>query len=202
LPNVPAHARFPILHAIGSAAVAVTAAPDVMRVFLSEDPIRTCRGPAYTMLAESIVVALHLYHVIEFRLSRWEVYHHSVFVPSLFLVALGGKNIGGAMMNSAAFFICGLPTMVAQILTAAVHLGCIARPTERRVAAAVHQWVRNPGIIFVVCALWYAWVVGELEAPPTLALVGGLFIFYNAILYASGAYERCSRCFLALDCKA
>lgn len=74
---------------------ACAAAPDVYR--LLNDPIHAFSGPSYTMMANSAVAAIHLYHVIAFKLPMADVFHHATFVSVLCGIAIPYKQVGAPL---------------------------------------------------------------------------------------------------------
>ena len=112
-----AGARWFLLHALGNTAVSVFAFPDFIHLFndapnaLSVDYCRRCPGflgvDACSDWPSSLIIAMHLYHVLGFQLNAADTFHHVVFVP-----IIGGMHFAvpwGASGNILAFFISGFP---------------------------------------------------------------------------------------------
>lgn len=96
-------ARYYALHAVANAIATVAAAPDVFRAFFV-DPATAFSGASHTMMANSAIAAIHIYHCIAFQLSAADIFHHMTFVVTLCGMAIPGKNYGGVANNLGCFF--------------------------------------------------------------------------------------------------
>ena len=110
-------ARWFLLHALGNAFTIVFALPDLYYTF--KRPLSAMSGPYCQELHEAgafaacsdwpqcMIVALHAYHMLAFKLSKEDMFHHLLFVPTI-----AGANFMfqfGSSGNILAFFISGLP---------------------------------------------------------------------------------------------
>lgn len=75
-----AKSRWFTLHATINAAVVALAAEDTYATLA--DPVHATTGPAST-LGVSLIIALHLYHAVYFKLSAVDIIHHVVSVGIL-----------------------------------------------------------------------------------------------------------------------
>ena len=73
--------RWFFLHFLANMVSALAAWPDVYRVLT--DPVHAFSGATYTMLANSAVAGIHLYHVLFFKLPPSDIFHHLTFVTIL-----------------------------------------------------------------------------------------------------------------------
>ena len=101
------NARYFLLHAIINTVVVVYSFPDMLRMFL--DPLHAFTGPSHTMVSNSAIAAVHLYHVFFFSLNSQDVFHHLTFVVFLCGIAIPYKQVGGALNNVGCFILSGLP---------------------------------------------------------------------------------------------
>jgi len=85
-------ARYWALHAAINAVSAYAAFPDVWRAL--SDPIHAVSGPSHTMVANSAIAAIHIYHCLAFKLRSDEIMHHAVFVVILCGLAIPFKQVG------------------------------------------------------------------------------------------------------------
>ena len=112
-----AGARWFLLHALGNLVVAVLSLPDFY--YYARNPpaalaVSYCRslpvtpiGHGCSDLPTCLIVAMHIYHMISFRLSAVDLFHHLLFVP-----LIGGIRFvypWGTAGNLLSFFISGLP---------------------------------------------------------------------------------------------
>ena len=130
-----------------------------------------------------IVIAMHLYHMLSFKLDSNDYFHHLLFVPTI-----GGINFVyplGPLCNVLCFFISGLPGGVDYMLLAYVKMGKISAYTEKRINCSINTWLRAPGInVFCVLALC-AWVNPPKEADPP---AGWCFLPVVCLAYFNGQY--------------
>lgn len=99
--------RYFALHACANAVATVAAFPDVVRGFT--EPEVSWSGPSQTMVANSAISAIHIYHCLAFKLSTSDIVHHLVFVSVLCGLGIAFKDKGGIANNFGCFFLSGLP---------------------------------------------------------------------------------------------
>ena len=131
-----AGARWYLLHAIGNMVVAGLCVPDLW--FWSLNPpasmsasyCRTLPFPGCSDWPTVLIVAMHVYHMMRFKLTNDDLFHHLLFVPLIggihFCYPLGVSN------NILAFFISGLPGALDYLLLALVKEGHITSFIEKR----------------------------------------------------------------------
>ena len=93
-PFLKPSSRFFALHALANAVVVCASFPDVLRA-LTEAGHTTFSGRSSTMVANSFVTSVHLYHCVAFDLTAADVFHHLLFVAVLCGAAVPFKNEGG-----------------------------------------------------------------------------------------------------------
>jgi hypothetical protein len=86
---------------------AIAAFPDVVRGFT--EPETSWTGSSQTMVANSAISAIHIYHCIAFKLSTSDIVHHLIFVSILCGLGIAFKDKGGIANNFGCFFLSGLP---------------------------------------------------------------------------------------------
>eukprot|EP00041_Stephanoeca_diplocostata_P024778 m.636735 g.636735 ORF g.636735 m.636735 type:complete len:163 (-) comp22599_c0_seq5:3203-3691(-) len=84
-----AKSRYFALHTVANAIATVASFPDVWRGLT--DVETSWEGPSHTMMANSAICAIHIYHCIAFKLSVADIVHHLVF---------------GTIAHSSAHCIC------------------------------------------------------------------------------------------------
>lgn len=186
-------ARWFLLHAFGNFFVVVLGAPDMIYSFwqpLMAMSTKYCvelNTAAYFAACsdwpKAVIVALHSYHALAFRLSSEDLFHHLLFVP----VIAGFSFIQqfGSAGNVLAFFISGLPGGVDYFMLGLVKMGKLRPIVEKRLNCSINTWLRAPGInVFCVLALC-AWVNPPKEADPP---AGWCFLPVVCLAYFNGQY--------------
>lgn len=85
---------------------------------LSASYCKSLPFPACNDLATCLIFAIHAYHIVGFKLSSEDLFHHIMFVP--IIVGVHFIYPWGAVGNMLSFFISGLPGGLSYFLLAAV----------------------------------------------------------------------------------
>ena len=186
--------RWFLLHAIGNLVVAALSLPDLFNWWANPGgalSIGYCTElpfPGCSDWPTVLIVAMHIYHMLAFRLSGDDLFHHLLFVP-----LIGGVNFAyawGVAGNILSFFISGLPGGVDYLMLAAVKSGRLSSYTEKRVNCSINTWIRGPGITAFCTIVLGAWSqarhAGEAQdlMPPPLFFTACAIIFFNGQFYA------------------
>jgi len=186
--------RWFLLHALGNLVVAAMALPDFY--WAAKHPqaaisVRYCADkpfPACSDWPTALIIAMHGYHVLRFKLSADDLFHHLVFVP-----IIGGIHFiypWGTSGNILCFFISGLPGGLDYLMLSAVKAGKLSSYFEKRVNCSINTWIRSPGIITFCIVAICGWMNPTSETPPSDLMPWFLFwptvliIFFNAQYYA------------------
>lgn len=187
-------ARYFALHAVANAIVVVTSLPDIFKA-LTVHPYDTLNGPCFTVVGNSATVALHLYHILAFKLTYDDWAHHLQFIPMCaFAPAL--KHKIGCMVALSNFFLSGLPGGLEYIFLVLVMHGKMEKSTEKAYFAWLNVWVRGPGAVWAAVLGYFSWRVGILaqgSIHPVIAWTFGLFHIYNGMHFCMIAVESQAR---------
>jgi len=192
-PFLEPKSRYFALHAVANAFTAIYAFPDVVR--MSTDPFNSIGMASYTMLANSAVASIHLYHCFFFRLRWDDIMHHAVFVSILCGIAIPFKHTGGSLNCFGCFFLSGLPGGIDFVLLTLVKNGWMDPLAEKKWNSTINTWMRGPSMAIYAFVAWENWITGRTAALPTwsLIVVAGLH-FTNGQYYSQMAignyYER------------
>ena len=108
-------------------------------------PTQTLSFPPHHPSIQGMVMAIHVYHVIGFKLTKDDIIHHGVSVgvvgTMVFMFRLG------KVLNAMNFFVCGLPGGLDYALLAAVKAGLISKMTEKRINLWLQMAIRWPGML-------------------------------------------------------
>ena len=189
-----AGARWFLLHAIGNMVVAALCLPDFSYVAANPPAaiaVSYCRtlpagGLGCSDWPTSILIAMHVYHMLAFKLSPDDLFHHLLFVP-----VIGGIHFvypWGASGNVLAFFISGLPGGIDYFLLAAVKAGRLSSFTEKRINCSINTWLRSPGILSFVFLVLFCWLKPYPGTPPEDIMPGWLFVICFAVIGFNSQY--------------
>eukprot|EP00501_MAST-03F_sp_TOSAG23-6_P002272 GSMAST32.ASY1.ANO1.2372.1 assembled CDS len=191
--------RWFLLHALGNMIAAGLSLPDFYWVFeepgqaLSAARCETLSFPACTDWAPSMIIAIHIYHVLGFNLDANDIFHHALFVPTIGLVRFCYP--WGTCGNLLCFFISGY------FLLAAVKKGTINTMTEKRINCSINTWIRGPGITMfctIAAMCWSSPYPGTPESDimpfylffPSLFVVNFNVLIGNYYIRKAQAYSK------------
>lgn len=188
-PFIKPKVRYFALHAFGNAVSSVAAFPDIVTA-LTQDPRRLVGMPASTMLPNSMVVAIHLYHCVAFPLRAEDIVHHLTFVGSLCCLAIPSKRVLGAASGWGCFFMSGLPGGLNYLFLILSAHGYMSKLTEKKWTALVNVWMRAPSLtIYLFIALSNMIHRGSQDLHPALSILVALLYFVNGQYYSQQAVE-------------
>ena len=132
------------LHAVANAAIVAFAWRDTLHLLTHPlDAFGASEGRT-----QGIVMAIHLYHVLGFKLSRDDKVHHAVSVGVV--GTMGYMFRLGKVQDAMNFFVCGLPGGIDYVLLAAVKAGLIPKITEKRINLWLQVAIRWPGMLLCI----------------------------------------------------
>ena len=189
-PLIHPRARYFCLHAMINAFVCVASWPDVKRLFL--DSTHAYAGPSTTMLANSAIIAIHVYHCVAFKLSVADIVHHLVFVVICCGLAIPYKHHGGVANNVGCFFLSGLPGGLDYAMLVLVKQGFMDKFTEKVWNARIQGWLRGPSMAVYAFVVWQNYMLGTLGAAEHPSHVyffatAATLHFLNGVYYANEA---------------
>ena len=89
----------------------------------------------------SFLAALHVYHLIFYKISYDELYHHVLSVYFHFFPL-------NKMLLASLFFMTGFPGGLTYLMLILVKYNLIDKLTEKRISKDLNLWCRMPGILF------------------------------------------------------
>lgn len=94
-----------------------------------------------------ITIVIHLYHLLFFKCSKDDIWHHFSFgIPGIFLKCYGQDCLGKNLALNL-FFVCGLPGAIDYFYLALLELNYIDRVTRIKQCCYNNNWFRSPGLI-------------------------------------------------------
>lgn len=184
------------LHALANAFVVLGAVPDFY--FVSLLPSQALSAAQCHKMGKwacsdwptCMIIAIHIYHMLAFKLSSDDLFHHLTFVP-----VIGGGHFvwpWGAAGNILCFFISGFPGGIDYALLAMVKAGWVSSMTEKRINLSINVWIRAPGITTFCILAATSWLQSSEwleegatgEIMPAWGFVPALLlVFYNGQYY-------------------
>ena len=95
------------------------------------------------------VVLIHLYHMLFFKCTNDDIFHHLVFVGMGSFVIYTFNN--GYYAALSHFFICGLPGCLDYFMLFLYKTDFIFKNTRLRYAMLLNVWIRSPGLCMLAC---------------------------------------------------
>lgn len=185
-PNLHPKARWFALHACANTVCAVASVPDVYRALVTS-PLDCFNGPSYTMVANAMCQAIHMYHCLAFDLRSEDIWHHVMFAGVLCGLSVPFKQQAGASINLGCFFLTGLPGGMDYIWLVLVKQGIIDKMTEKRWCVTMNVWLRGPVMSVYGFLGFQAWWQNTYTTHwILLPIVAGLH-FYNGQYYCAQA---------------
>jgi hypothetical protein len=180
--------RYFALHTMANAVTAIAALPDVVKG-LTADPRDTFSGPAHTMVSNSMVAAIHIYHCLAFNLRREDIIHHAVFVTILCGLAVPLKQVDGIGNTFGCFFLSGVPGGLIYLNLCLVAHGYMSKLTEKKLSAAINVWLRGPSMVVYTFLGWSTWMAGRTMIHPLYVFLCVMLHFTNGQYYAQQSVE-------------
>lgn len=187
-----AGARWFLLHAIGNIVVAALCVPDFFNTFANPPEAmavaycQTLPFPGCSDWPTCIIIAMHIYHMLSFKLSADDMFHHLLFVP-----VIGGMNFAypnGTLGNVLSFFISGLPGGISYFLLAAVKSGALSSMHEKRLNCSINTWIRGPGITAFCTLTLASWAHPAPSVPPSDMMPWYVFFPSMLVSFFNGQY--------------
>lgn len=167
-----------LLHVLANTYIVAAALPDTLHVLAH--PLDALDET--DRLSHGTVMAIHLYHVLFFKLSADDRQHHIIsvgLVGTMVYMFRWGRSV-----NSVNFFICGLPGGLDYLLLGLVKLKVIDKIVEKRWNLWLQSAIRYPGILLTL----YAALVAKIHHADSVS-VGWIPLLTVLILHGwNGLY--------------
>ena len=136
----------------------------------------------------SFLAALHIYHLIFYKISYDEIYHHILSVYFHFYPL--NKFLLGSL-----FFMTGLPGGLTYLMLILVKYGYMQKLTEKRISKNLNLWCRMPGILFFSSLLFLNIYHNykNNKIPEIQDLVTLFFMIWNPIHFSKTIVESVAR---------
>lgn len=171
------------IHSIVNLLVFYISLPDLIELFLS--PLENAPISLQTQI---IVMALHLSHILVYKLNRLDWIHHVVMMSVVLCTFIMPETI--KLCNAVCVFMNGLPGGIDYGLMSLVRSGKLDHITEKKVNSFLNVYIRSPGIICCIFIGWLKYLDGQIG--QLTFYLAGLAVYWNAqyflelVVYAYG----------------
>ena len=181
-----ANATWYLIHALLNFSIVYRSYEDLFASLV--DPLHAHEGFPISAEKDSmtLIMVLHIYHVIAFPCTTEDYIHHIVSVGVV--GGIGCMVNWGRSLNACNFFMCGLPGGVDYVLLFLRKHSLIESLTEKRINSQLNLLLRWPGFVVVIYVTVLAYRVHN-PAP----LVGWLPILTVLFLHGANAAYYCQK---------
>ena len=139
------------LHFVGNCYVVYRSLHAVLNFI--HDPIHATLSTDNVVDTRIIVLSMHIYHQLLFKLNTEDLYHHIVFVY-LGTTLIHFSQIG-YLMSIYQLFSSGLPGGLIYLCLVLEHYNIMNKETRLSIASWINLWIRSPGLCICgsVCLL-------------------------------------------------
>lgn len=133
----------------------------------------------YNFWPSDLILSLHIYHILFFKLKNSDIFHHLVFIPFCML------NICNNIKNICAFFTCGFPGFITYISLILSKNKYIYPLTEKKISVFQNMFLRMPGILFFVFSIVYSKLYNREKNEESFykIFVVCVFSIFNSFYY-------------------
>jgi hypothetical protein len=137
-------------------------------------------GPT-SPLPTLIIASGHLYHMLFYKISNSDIYHHLFFAFTMTSINMMGDY--GFARNVIPFILCGLPGIIEYIIMSMYKLEFIIKKRMRYYITLMHCVLRLPLGIITAYSLLYQILFNPKVLNPNLTLIVGILVLINVIQY-------------------
>lgn len=168
------------LHFIGNF-LAVIRAFGAVKYFVMK-PVDTIFSQEDFIDTKLIILSMHLYHPIFFRMNNEDWFHHIFYVYIGTIFASIYKM--GHFVSFYHLFSSGIPGGIIYLCLVLEDLHMITKVKRLHIASILNVWVRSLGLSICWVIRLLCFLVSAQTAPDWIALIAGFFLtIYNGQYY-------------------
>jgi hypothetical protein len=139
-----------------------------------------------TILSCSLILTLHVYHTIMYKMTKMDAFHHYLFVfcVSPLTILYSGKGL-----SMLCFFSCGLPGGIDYFLLSLVKYEKIHYLTEKNLNSYLNAYIRMPGG-FISSFIILKDGMKSADVSFYSNIILSFLIFYNSAYFGKLAIEN------------
>ena len=143
-----------------------------------------------TMLSCIMTFVLHFYHILFFKVTTSDIYHHLYFV---FLTGIMIMLIYPHIylpISMCTFFITGLPGGIVYFLLCLRKRNLITKATQKEIHSYIDTYIRIPGGILAAILNYYVSIISSGFYTQWVYFIIGLLAYMNVTYYGKMAIEN------------
>lgn len=169
-----------LLHSLANCGIIYYTYPTVKDIYLN---LHTTSSLITNPISYQICLALHIYHIIGYKMNNEDIKHH---IPTLSVLSLPLFNVSQSpLVAHTEFYLCGLPGAIDYMLLFLSRNNIINYMVEKKWNMYLNLYVRCPGAI-----LNSALAIQLLQNQPNMSRLNQLcylgvaaFSFWNGTYY-------------------
>ena len=170
--NKDNNTRWYLLHGITNTIASLFSYNDM--IFTLTNPLDISRQ--ISLFPTNIILALHIYHILIFKLTLIDWIHHILMIGIAVPMAIIYNNTG-TIINYCCFFLSGFPGAIDYYMLFFVKKKIISRITEKKINSYINLWIRGP---FLVIGSYITYLNIYFNNFPMPILIVCVLLFWNA----------------------
>ena len=159
------HAIFNFINILGTYKSVKYAIINPINLILDNKIYSTYLQTRNNLWPTNLTIALHIYHILFFKLRYNDLIHHFLFIPFLCF------NLSYESKNLTLFFANGLPGMISYIALCCRRYNIITKQTEKKISFYQNLWLRCPGLLFSSFSVLYSHVYSNNKTPSIYIII-------------------------------
>lgn len=180
-----------IIHAVVNFYITILCCEQIK--YLLNDPIKELLNPVGYYDTTIIVAILHIYHLLFFKCTKTDIFHHLFFVTIGSFVVFVFNN--GRFVALSHFFICGLPGGIDYIILFLYEFNYVEKITRLNIATYINVWIRAPGLCMVATFAIIKFIYSKQDLFCIIELLLQIIITYGngqfymkEVVYSTGKF--------------
>ncbi len=180
-----------IIHAVVNFHITILCCEQIK--YLLKDPLKELFSPTPYYETTIIVAILHIYHLLFFKCTKMDIFHHLFFVTIGSLVVIIFNN--GRFVALSHFFICGLPGGIDYVILFLYECKHVEKITRLNIASNINVWIRAPGLCVVATFAILKFIYSKQDLFSLVELFLQIIITYGngqfymkEVVYSTGKF--------------
>ena len=167
-----ANERWYLIHGLTNTIVSCFSYKDMITTFVN--PLSTKTD--ISLLPTNMILSLHLYHMVFFKLSFIDWLHHILMIGIVVPIGIINYNTG-SIINYCCFFLSGFPGAIDYYMLFLVKKNVLSKITEKKINSYINLWIRGP---FLVIGSYIIFLNIYFDNFPLKSLIVCGLMYWNA----------------------